>query len=116
MAGSAKSIEQQIADKEAQLSRLRDKQRKLENGQKIILGGLLLNEMRANEKTRAWILKAVSEKVTRKADKERLEPLLKELRELERTETASSRAGESQNESDVSTPSSMGMAGQSRQI
>ena len=37
-----RTLEQQIAEAEARLARLRTQSRQLENGQKIILGGMLL--------------------------------------------------------------------------
>ncbi len=98
MAAKYKTIEQQIAAKEAELTRLKDKQRKLENGQKIILGGFLLNEVKADAKIRSWLLRRVAETVTRDIDKKRLAPLLEELQAMRTTPSASSRAPESTQE------------------
>ncbi len=95
MAQNHKTIEQQIAAKEAELARLRDKQRKLENGQKIILGGFLLNEVKADAKIRTWLLRRIAEVVTREVDKKRLAPLLEELQAIGTIPLASSRAPES---------------------
>lgn len=75
----AQTLEQKIAEAEAKLARLRDQSRKLENGQKVILGGLMLNAARTNPKTRKWLLGQISENVTREADKARLAPLVAEL-------------------------------------
>ena len=98
MAAKYKTIEQQIAAKEAELTRLKDKQRKLENGQKIILGGFLLNEVKADAKIRSWVLRRVAETVTRDIDKKRLARLLEELQAMGTTPSASSRASESTQE------------------
>ena len=98
MAAKYKTIEQQIAAKEAELTRLKGKQRKLENGQKIILGGFLLNEVKADAKIRSWLLRRVAETVTRDIDKKRLAPLLEELQAMGTTPSASSRASESTQE------------------
>lgn len=46
----ALTIEQKIAQKEAELARLRNKGRALENGQKIILGGMVLAEAKKDPK------------------------------------------------------------------
>lgn len=78
----AQTIEQKIADAEARLSRLRQQSRQLENGQKIILGGLLLNAARQEPRIREWLLKEAAKSVTRDADKKRLAPLLDELAAL----------------------------------
>lgn len=73
------TIDQRIADAEAKLQRLRAKSRQLENGQKIILGGLLLNAARHQPDIRGWLLKEAGKEVTRDVDKQRLAPLLSEL-------------------------------------
>lgn len=75
----AQTLEQKIAEAEAKLARLRDQSRKLENGQKVILGGLMLNAARSSPKTRKWLLGQIGENVTREADKARLAPLVAEL-------------------------------------
>lgn len=76
---SPPTLEQKIARKEAELARLRQKSRALENGQKIILGGLLLNAARTDENIRQWLLDHAEKVVTREVDKARLAPLLAEL-------------------------------------
>jgi len=75
------TIAQKIAQKEAELARLRQQSRKLENGQKIILGGLLINAAKADPNIRAWLLNEAS-KVNREADRKRLAPLLADLANL----------------------------------
>ena len=74
------TLEQQIARKEDELARLRKKSRDLENGQKIILGGMLIRAAREDAKIRAWLLAEVDQSITREADKKRLTPLLDSLR------------------------------------
>ena len=74
------TIEQQIAQKEDELARLRKKSRELENGQKIILGGMLIHAARENAKIRAWLLEEAEKSITREVDKKRLAPLLDTLR------------------------------------
>ena len=77
-----RSLEQQIAEAEARLARLRTQNRQLENGQKIILGGMLLAAARHDPKIRAWVIKETGKAVTREIDKKRLQPLLDELRAM----------------------------------
>lgn len=74
-----RTLEQQIAEAEARLARLRTQSRQLENGQKIILGGMLLASARHDPKIRAWVIKEAGKVVTRDVDKKRLQPLLDEL-------------------------------------
>jgi len=75
----SKTLEQQIAAKEAELARLRNKRRELETGQKIILGGMLLRAAREDARIRDWVLKEATKTVTRPNDQKRLQPLLDEL-------------------------------------
>jgi hypothetical protein len=77
-----RTIEQQIAEAEARLARLRTQSRQLENGQKIILGGMLLAAARHDSKMRAWVIKEAAKAVTRDVDKKRLQPLLDELKAM----------------------------------
>lgn len=78
----AQTIAQQIAEAEAALSRLREQSRELENGQKIILGGMLLSAARKNAKIRKWLIDEAGSNVKRPADVKRLAPLLEELRQV----------------------------------
>ena len=80
----ALTIEQKIAQKEAELARLRNQSRALENGQKIILGGMLLAEARKDAKIRQWLLSMVQATVKRDVDQRRLAPLLDELATLDK--------------------------------
>ncbi len=82
----AQTLEQKIADTEARLARLRQQGRKLENGQKIILGGLVLNAARNDPRIRKWLLTEAGKSITRDVDKQRLQPLLDELTKLSTTE------------------------------
>lgn len=70
---------QQIAELEARIARLKTKNRTLENGQKIILGGMLLQAARKDPKMAAWVIAEAATAITRKIDKDRLAPLLPEL-------------------------------------
>lgn len=75
----ARTLEQKLAALDAKIARLRHQSRQLETGQKIILGGMLLNAARQNSTVRAWLLKEAKKSVTRDIDKRRLAPLLDEL-------------------------------------
>ena len=75
-----KTPAQQIATLEAKIARLREKDRALENGQKIILGGMLLSSARSTPKIAKWVLEEIEKSVTREIDKTRLAPLVDELR------------------------------------
>jgi len=75
-----RTLDQKVAELEAQIARLRLKSRQLETGQKIILGGMLLASARHDPKVAQWLLSEVEVAVTRDVDRKRLEPLIEELR------------------------------------
>lgn len=81
------TIDQKIAETEAKLARLRQQSRALENGQKIILGGMLLTAARKDQTIRTWLLKEAQASITRQVDKNRLAPLLAELQTIQTDET-----------------------------
>lgn len=74
-----RSLEQKLADVNAKIARLQHQDRKLDAGQKIVLGGMLLNAARQNESVRAWLLQEAGRSITREVDRKRLAPLLEEL-------------------------------------
>lgn len=77
------TLEQKIAATEARLARLRNQSRALENGQKIILGGLVLKAARTDPTIRKWLLGQAASHVHREADKARLAPLVAELEAID---------------------------------
>jgi histone acetyltransferase (RNA polymerase elongator complex component) len=79
---TTRTIEQQIAEVEARLARLRTQSRQLETGQKIILGGMVLAAAKHDPRIRAWVIKEAEKAVTREIDKKRLQPLLDELKAM----------------------------------
>lgn len=74
------TIEQQIAKKESELARLKDKKKKLANGQKLIIGGMMLSMARDNQQVSQKLLEWINKEVTRQADLDRLEPVVEELK------------------------------------
>lgn len=76
------TIEQKIAQKEAEIARLKDKARKLENGQKIIIGGMMLSLARNDANVANELLKNINEQVTKKTDLDRLENITSELKKI----------------------------------
>lgn len=79
-----RSLEQKLADVNAKIARLQHQDRKLDAGQKIVLGGMLLNAARQNEGVRKWLLQEAGRSITREVDKKRLAPLLEELSALQK--------------------------------
>lgn len=76
------TIEQKIAQKEDEIARLKEKARKLKNGQKIIIGGMMLSLARNDANVANELLKNINEQVTKKTDLDRLENITGELKEI----------------------------------
>ncbi len=84
MSKSAQTVEQKIAEKEAELARLKEKKKKQEAGQKIVLGGMLLAAARDSEQYRRILIQLAEKYVTRRVDQERIQPLMDELKGQEK--------------------------------
>lgn len=75
----ALTLEQKIAQKEAELARLKTAQRKLEAGQKIIVGAVVLNAAKKNPNVAKWLVEILKSGVTREVDINRISPIFLEL-------------------------------------
>ena len=73
------TLEQQIAQKQDELARLKEKAQKQENAQKIVLGGMLLSVARKNNDVARMVLDMINKEVNRDTDKKRLESVVNEL-------------------------------------
>lgn len=78
----AKTLEQQIADAQSKLARLREKERRKDTRQKIIIGGMLIAEALANQAAAKKMLGLIEAKVTRDMDKADVAPLVTRLQEI----------------------------------
>lgn len=78
------TIEQKIAQKEAELARLKSQKRKVQTGQKVVIGGAVLKAAKKNPKIAKWLSETLRTEVTREADIKRIEPLLVEFDDLEK--------------------------------
>ena len=74
------TLEQQIAQKQDELARLKEKAQKQENAQKIVLGGMLLSVARKNNDVARMVLDMINKEVNRDTDKKRLENIIDELK------------------------------------
>lgn len=77
-----KTTAQLIAEREADLARLKAKETKIANGQKIILGGMLLSLAKKDTNLANTVLGWIGDNVKRAEDKKRLEPIVAELKEV----------------------------------
>jgi len=94
--GTERTLEQKIAEATDKLNRLRQSQRKLEAGQKIIIGGMVIAEARRNKKIRDWLIETATKNATREADKNRISPLIDELKNLTEPTTHTSSSEQDQ--------------------
>ena len=76
----SKSIEQQIAEKEQQIAKLKEKARRKENGQKIVIGGLMLSVAKNDAQVAKQLLQLIESKITRKTDLNRLDDVIDDLK------------------------------------
>lgn len=74
------TIEQKIAQKEAELARLKSKQRKNETAQKIVIGATLLKLARMDQFYSEILLKILESEVMRELDKKRIQPVIAEIK------------------------------------
>lgn len=63
------TLEEKIASKEAQLNALKEKKRETENGQKIIIGGMMLAMARKNPQVARKMIDWIANEVNRDTDK-----------------------------------------------
>ena len=76
------TLEQKIAQKEDELNRLKEQSRKLENGQKIITGGMYLSIARKDTQRAKTLLEDIKREVTKKTDLDRMKPIIDELEKI----------------------------------
>ena len=74
------TIEQKIARKQDELNRLKTRQRKLETGQKVTIGGMMLSLAKDDPQIAEQLLNLIGKNITRKTDLDRLEDVITELR------------------------------------
>lgn len=74
------TLEQKIAQKEDEIARLKEQARKKENGQKIIIGGLMLSVAKNDSKVAKKLLDLIESQITRKTDLNRLDNVIEDLK------------------------------------
>ena len=76
----ALTLEQKIAQKEDEIARLKAQARKKENGQKIVIGGLMLSVAKDDSRVAKQLLELIETQITRKTDLDRLDNVIDELK------------------------------------
>lgn len=78
----ARTIDQQIAEAEAKLARLKNRQKASETRRKIIVGSLVTTEALKHPQTARWLAATLRKNATRAVDQKELEGLLSELDQI----------------------------------
>lgn len=76
------TLQQKLAQQEAELNRTKERIRKLENGQKIITGGMMLSIARKDTQRAKTLLEDIKREVTKKTDLDRMQSVIDELKEI----------------------------------
>ena len=76
------TLEQQIAQKQDELARLKEKANQLSNAQKIVLGGMVLSVARKDKNFANQLLAMMKTEINRDTDKKRLTSVFDELKEI----------------------------------
>lgn len=75
----ARTIDQQIAEAQARLNRLRTRQKATETRRKIIVGAIVTTEALKDPKIARWMAATLRKNATREVDQKELTGLLAEL-------------------------------------
>jgi hypothetical protein len=75
-------LKQQLAQQQDAVARLKEKIKKQDTAQKIIIGGLVMSIARENEKIAEWLVKEINNRVTRETDLKRVQPIIDELKKV----------------------------------
>ena len=75
----ARSIDQQIAEAQARLNRLRTRQKATETRRKIIVGPIVTSEALKDPKIARWMAATLRKNATREVDQKELTGLLADL-------------------------------------
>ena len=75
----ARPIDQQIAEAQAKLNRLRTRQKASETRRKIIVGAIVTTEALKDPKIAKWMAATLRRNATREVDQKEIEGLLAEL-------------------------------------
>lgn len=75
-----KTSEQQLAELSKKMALIKSRDRKLENGQKILAGTLLIAYSKLDPTISKWFVESAEKFFTRDIDKKRMEPLIESLK------------------------------------
>ena len=92
---TTRTIDQQIADAQAKLARLKTRQKAAETRRKIITGAIVITEALKDPKVARWLAATLRKNATREVDQKELAGLLADLdAKAQSVGTQTSEAGE----------------------
>lgn len=77
-----RTIDQQIAEAENRVQRLKTKKRTKDNRRKFIVGSAIISEAFKDKRLARYLVRLLQTSLTRPVDKQDAEPLLNELRKF----------------------------------
>lgn len=75
-----RTLEQKIAEKQAQIAVLKEKARTKDTAQKVIIGGMMLSVAKSDSAVAKQILELIETQITRKNDLDRLDSVIEDLK------------------------------------
>lgn len=75
-----RTLEQKIAEKQAQIAVLKEKARTKDTAQKVIIGGMMLSVAKDDSRVAKQILELIETQITRKPDLNRLDNVIEDLK------------------------------------
>jgi len=76
------TLQQKIAQKQAELARLKEQERKERNGSLFVVGAISIDFAEEDKVFREMLIKRLEQKAIRPADKKRVLPLIERLRAM----------------------------------
>lgn len=75
-----RTLEQKIAEKQAQIAVLKEKARTKDTAQKVLIGGMMLSVAKSDSAVARQLLELIETQITRKPDLNRLDNVIEDLK------------------------------------
>jgi len=75
-----RTLEQKIAEKQAQIAALKEKAKKKDTAQKVLIGSMMLSVAKDDSRVAKQLLELIETQITRKNDLDRLDNVIDELK------------------------------------
>lgn len=75
-----RTLEQKIAEKQAQIAALKEKAKKKDTAQKVLIGSMMLSVAKSDSAVARQLLELIETQITRKTDSDRLDNVIEDLK------------------------------------